>query len=144
MRYKKAFSLIEILVAISIFLILGAVTTPFAINFYQRYQSINERNLLVSLFREARTMSMAGQGSSHHGVHIASDQYTLFEGPIYAARDQAKDQTFPRSDQMIITGASDILFNYLTGKSSSTSFTLNNGTMTNKIYVNIEGRIDWQ
>ena len=134
----------EILIAVGIMMVLLTISLPFTLNFYRRYQLDSERSTALTIMREARTMSMAGDGSADHGVHIASSQYTLFEGQSYAARNQAKDQTFGRSTNVTVTGGTDILFKYLTGKSSSASFTFDNGVKTSFIYVNTEGRIDWQ
>ena len=144
LKQNKGFSLLEVLISLAIMVILLGVTTPFVLHFYKRYQSSTERNLLVSLFREARTMSLAGHGSANHGVHIASGQYTLFEGVNYQTRIEAKDQTFPRNDNISITGPSDLIFTHLTGRTASVSFILTNATKTERIYVNKEGRIDWQ
>ena len=142
---NNGFTLVEILISMGIMLILIGVTTPFTIRFYRRYQIITERNLMVSILRQARTLSFAGSGSTDHGVHIASASYTytLFEGSSYATRDQSKDQTFDFSSNVTISGPSDILFTYLSARTSSASFVFDNGTKLEKIYVNKEGRIDW-
>ncbi len=138
--------MVEVLISMGIMLILFGLTTPFTIRFYRRYQVITERNLLLSLLRQARTQSFAGAGSTDHGVHIASASYTytLFEGTSYVARDQSKDQVFEMSTNVTMTGPSDILFKYLSARTSSVSLTFDNGTRQEKIYVNKEGRIDWQ
>ncbi len=142
---SKGFTLVEILISMGIMLILLGLTTPFTIRFYRRYQVITERNLLLSLLRQARTQSFAGAGSANHGVHIASASYTytLFEGSSYATRDQSKDLSFEMSTNVTMTGPSDILFKYLSARTSSVSLTFDNGTRQEKIYVNKEGRIDW-
>ena len=141
---KRGFTLMEVLISMGILVILLGVSTPFVLHFYRRYILDSERGALLTLMRRARTMSMAGTGSSDHGVHIASDQFTLFEGSSYAMRNQSKDQTFSYNDIVVITGQSDILFKYLSGESSSTSFRLDNGNKQSSIYVNTEGRIDWE
>lgn len=141
---QAGFTLIEILISIGIMLVLLGLTTPFTIHFYRRYQIVTERSLLLSLLRQARTLSFAGAGSTDHGVHIASASYTLFEGSSYAARDQSKDQAFDRASNVTITGPSDMLFKYLSARAASASFTFDNGTLQEKIMVNREARIDWQ
>lgn len=145
-RRQAGFTLMEILIAMGIMVILIGLTAPFTVNFYRRYQIITERSLLLSLLRQARTLSFSGAGSADHGVHIASTSYTytLFEGPSYAARDQSKDQTFAMASGVVFTGPSDIIFKYLSARTSSVSFTFDNGTLREKITVNREARIDWQ
>lgn len=134
----------EVLISMGIMVILLGISTPFVLHFYRRYLLDAERGTLLAAMRQARTMSMAGEGSTDHGVHIASDQYTIFEGTSYAGRDPNKDQTFGHNNVVIITGQGDLLFRYLSGKSSSTSYTLDDGSKQSKIYVNTEGKIDWQ
>ena len=140
----RGFSLTEVLVTLSIITVLLGATAPFTLNFYRRYQSINERNLLISLFRRARTLSITRNGASDHGVHIASTQYTIFEGATFANRDQAKDQTFLRDTALTITGPADLIFKREIGYTSSVSFILDNGTKQEKISVNYAGRVDWK
>lgn len=143
---KKGFTLVELLVSMGILVVLLGVTTPFILHFYRRYQIDTERMLLVSLFRQARTMSLDGQGRKDHGVFIDTNQYTVYEGSSYVTRDQSKDQVFGRNDTITITGPSefDLPFRSLNGKSSDVMFNLDNGTKSAKIYVNTEGRIDWE
>ena len=141
---NKGFTVIEVLISMGILAILVGITTPFLLHFYRRYQLDSERSTMIALMRQARSLSMDGESSADHGVHIASSQFTLFTGSSYALRDAAKDQTFGRTDVVAITGSSSIVFRYLTGKTSSLSFTLDDGTKTGRIYVNTEGRIDWQ
>ncbi len=142
---NNAFTLIEILLSMGIMLILLGLTMPFTIHFYRRYQIVTERNLLLSLLRQARTLSFAGAGSADHGVRIASASYTytLFEGSSYAGRNQSKDQTFDMASNVAFTGPPDAIFKYLSARTASVSFTFDNGALKEKIYVNKEARIDW-
>src|SRR3989344_6545863 len=141
MKYRKtsdrnnAFTLIEIIITVGILVTLVGLTMPFTIQFYRRYEIVAERNLMLSLLRQARTMSFSGNGSADHGVHIASTSYsyTLFEGPSYAARDQSKDQTFDMANSIVFSGPGDIVFKYLSARTSSVSFTFDNGTLKEKI-----------
>ena len=140
---NSGFTLFEIVISLGILATLAVITIPYTIHLYQGYQIDTERTLVVALLREARTMSLAGNGSADHGLHVYGSDYTLFEGPTYAGRDQSKDETFPRETAITITGPSEIIFKYLSARTASTSFTLDNGTKQTNIYVNKEGRIDW-
>ncbi len=141
---QAGFTIMEMIVTLGILVILLGLTTPFVVHFYRRYQLDNERSILLSILRQARNLSMDGESTSDHGVQVATNQFTLFTGTSYTLRDTSKDQTFSRVNNVTATGSSSITFRYLTGKSSSSSFTLDDGTKTGKIYVNTEGRIDWQ
>lgn len=143
---RRGFTLIEIVLVIAIMGILAAATTPYTVSFYKRFQLDSERNKFVSLLRQARTMSMAGENSQIHGIYITSSQFIIFEGATYATRDSTKDQTFSRESGVTISGSGypEFKFNYLTGKTASKSWTLDNTTKNAKVTVNSEGRIDWR
>ena len=144
LKSNSAFTLAEVLITLGILGIIIAATAPFTFQFYYRYQLDSDRTTFVSILREARTMSMSGIGGTDHGIHIASSQFTLFEGSSYATRNTSKDQTYDRFEAVAVTGQSEIVFRSLNGKSASVSFTLDNGAKKSKIYVNTEGRIDWE
>ena len=146
LRRADGFTLGEALITLAIFLILGVATTPFTVNFYQRYQLINERNLFVSLVREARTMSLAGNGATDHGVHIDTTQFTIFEGTSYEGRNQAKDQIFPRETKVLVAGPADSIFKNMIGFISPAvpiTYTMSNGAKQEVITINYAGSIDW-
>lgn len=145
---QAGFTIIELLLVIGITLILGAVTVPFSISYYQRYQITNERNLLVALLREARTMSLSGYSSTDHGLYMSSTQYTIFEGTSYIGRDQSKDQVFYRETAVSIMGPMEIRFlnrlGFLPPLIFPATYILTSGTNQETITINNVGRIDWQ
>lgn len=141
---KNGFTLLEILISLGIFLLILGATTPFTFQFYRRYQLDSDRSTLIGLLRQARTLSLNGQGGIDHGVYIASSQFTLFDGASYAARTVANDYTVDHFEAVAIAGPSELVFRSLSGKTASVSFTLDNLAKKSKIYVNTEGRIDWE
>ena len=139
----KGFTLVEVLVVIAIMVILMGITAPFLVSAYNDYQFRSERDLAVSLIRRARAYSMAGTNGKDHGLKIASSSYVIFEGTSYAARDTAKDIIDSRNTNITITGASEIVFSYLTGRSSTAILVLSDGISTASASVNTEGLISW-
>ncbi|MEK7616348.1 MAG: prepilin-type N-terminal cleavage/methylation domain-containing protein [Patescibacteria group bacterium] len=143
-KQRRGFTLIEVLISLSILTILLGLSVPFVLNFYERYQIDSERAKFVSLLRQARTMSLGGEGSADHGMYISGTQFTVYEGANYATRNTAKDQTSERETNVDITGPTEATFAYLTGTTASQSFILDNRVKQNTIHVNTEGTIDWQ
>ena len=47
------------------------------------------------------------------------------------------------ANSIVFSGPGDIVFKYLSARTSSVSFTFDNGTLKEKISVNKEGNIDW-
>lgn len=140
---SKGFSLIEVLVVIGIMAILIGLTAPTLVNTYRDYTFRGEQDLVGSLLRTARTYSMVGRNGKDHGVKIASASYVVFEGPSYTARDTSQDVVTARDTNITVAGASEILFTYLTGRSSTTTLVLTDTMHTGSISINQEGLISW-
>ena len=140
---NKGFTLIEIFIVIAIMGILAAITVPTLISSYRNYVFHGERDLAVSLLRRARGMSLAGTDSKDHGLKITSASYTIFEGSSWAARDTSQDQDTPHDNTVAISGGSEIVFGYLTGRSVATILTLTDGSNAASVSINLEGLISW-
>ncbi len=87
MRYRppsSGFSLLEIVLVVSIIALLAAIVgLPFS-KFRQAQALQNSANALVSILGEARTKTLAALDNTSYGVHIQSDQAILFTGTTYS------------------------------------------------------------
>jgi len=79
-----------------------------------------------------------------HGIYRDNDNFVIFEGNSFAARNQSQDQNFPRAKTISVAGPNEIIFNSLSGQADSSAFVFNNGIKSFNIYVNQEGQINWQ
>lgn len=140
---RAAFGLLETIIAVAIGAILFAVMAPVAVDFYLAYQLKAETQNLVSLLSQARNAAMINRYEKDAGLYIDADRFIIFAGDNYASRDTAQDQDFPRSGAVSISGASEIVFEALAGRTSSTALTLTNGRQNKFIYINEEGRIQY-
>jgi len=137
------FTLIELVVVIAIIAVLAGLTAPSLVSHYNYYKISGERDLLGSLVRRARGMSLAGANGKDHGLKIASASYTIFEGTSWATRDTTKDLATPRNTSITMTGGSEIVFSYLSGRSSTATLVLSDTINTASISINQEGLISW-
>lgn len=140
---NKGFSFIETLIVLGIMATLFSLTAPSIISSYGDYQFREERNVLVSTLRRARSISMTGANGKDHGLKIASSSYVIFEGSSWNTRDISKDIDSPRNPSIAITGGSEIVFSYLTGKSTTTLLTISEGSNVASISINQEGLVSW-
>ena len=138
------FTLIEIIITLAMIAFLVGLSVPFTMDFYRQYRLDGEQTILVSILRSARARSLTSQGGASHGIHVASSQFTLFEGSSYAARNEALDEIFDRSSAVSISAPAELVFSRITGLTASVSFTLNDAIQQKKIYVNTEGTIDYE
>lgn len=135
-------SFIEILLVVGILTIIFSIGLPVAVNFYLDYQLDSETALFVSLLRHARNLALINNNESDHGIFIAANDFVLFQGSSYAARDQAQDQDFGRNSAISISGPSEAVFSALSGQVASSTFTISdNRSRTKTVGVNPGGLV---
>lgn len=144
MRFSKGFTILEMLFVIGILMAMFAIGVPVAFDFYTNYELVTERDNLVSILNHTRGESMTGEGSDSHGVFLGANSYTVFEGPSYASRFTQFDRNISRVDLIQVTGPSELVFESLSGRSVSSSFTLSNGVRSFTVNVNAEGLVTWE
>lgn len=140
----SGFTLIEILIVISILSILVGLGLFIGIDFYRGYNLRLERNVAASVLQKARNQSMNNIGQSNHGVYIKDNGFTIFQGPSYVGRNISFDQTILSNPSITRSGLNEIVFSQLSGQSNASgTIILNNGTSSTTINVNYEGAISW-
>ncbi|MDP3986531.1 MAG: prepilin-type N-terminal cleavage/methylation domain-containing protein [Candidatus Veblenbacteria bacterium] len=147
----KGFTLVELLVVISIFIIIASLSLYLGFDMYRGYAWHAEQTVLVSVLQKARGQAMAnlclGSGCTNgrpHGVALLPDKYIIFQGASYATRDAGLDEVFEVSP---IVGRSpstaEVVFGRLGGESGGITITLTDPVRSGTISVNAEGRISW-
>ncbi|OGM20421.1 hypothetical protein A2714_01760 [Candidatus Woesebacteria bacterium RIFCSPHIGHO2_01_FULL_38_9] len=110
----KGVTLIELLLVISIFLIVGVTSGSIASNFLVRNNLQNKVNEVVSTLRTAQLNSISSKGDSRWGVTATTDDIILFRGDSYASRDPTYDEKFSIPKSVTVTSF-EVAFNKLTG-----------------------------
>jgi len=144
MRFSRGFTVLEVVLVIGILAIIFSIGVPITFNFYINYELATERDNLIAIYQQARDSSMTGEGGLAHGVYLTSNGYVLFEGSSYANRLVERDLDFSRSNLVEVTGPTETVFEVLSGRTSSESFSLTNGKKTFNVEINTEGRISWE
>lgn len=120
--FKKAFTLVEILVVIGI---LAAVSSVVIFSFFSfsKQQSLNSGALnVMSVLNEARSLAMSSKDFSNYGVHINPNSVVLFENNFGANNKEYNIGGYVTISSDIVGG--EVLFNKVTGG------TADNGTIT--------------
>lgn len=135
---SKGVTLIELILVVAIFLIIGASAYPFGSGFISRNQLKNATNEIVSSLRTAQINAMSGKENRRWGVNTTATQITL-----YAEGDSTYDQVFEVAGVVNVSTQS-VIFNNITGNPDFTAtFTVNNSLgEINTVTVNEVGIVN--
>ncbi len=126
--YKKGFTLIEILVAVSIFMILATSTFSFGIHDLWHATFADTRTQLLDALHKARSQTMNAvcgtincTAGTSHGVHFNTDSYTLFSGNTYNPTD-IYNETVSLDPNTHLTGMNEVIFTAPSGDATTTPY----------------------
>jgi prepilin-type N-terminal cleavage/methylation domain-containing protein len=134
----KGFTLIEILIVISLIMILGLSSAPFLSNFikYNNFDSATQN--VVGSLRKAQANAMSNRQGVVWGVCVQGSTLRLYSGtcasPTFA-------QNTPLQTGITVTGLSDVTFNRRGEPSSALSVVVSSGLESKSFTVNSAGRI---
>ncbi len=152
---KSGFTLIEILIVMSLLIAVGFVLAFADFDIWRGYNFRGECDLVISILQKARSQSINNicLGTSctdgkPHGVYIQSNKYTIFQGNDWNNRDDVFDEDYEASSNINSAGSTitEVVFSQLSGDVSvEGEIVLNeiNGFRSRTIYINNEGRISW-
>ncbi len=131
MKYIRShgFTLLEILISLSIMLLLVFVVSGVFRSFNKKQEIESKVVLAKSLLEEARARTLSSRNDKVYGVHFETAHIVLFEGGTYSA-GVATNELHDLGPHVSLfgtalsDGGSDIIFKRLTGE------TLQNGTVT--------------
>ncbi|MCH8741575.1 hypothetical protein IH779_01615 [Patescibacteria group bacterium] len=133
---------IETLLVIFIISILLAFILPISLDFYKNQQLRTHTQGILQTLRRAQLKTMSVELDSKFGVYIANDNYILFKGNSFAARDIQFDEVFDLPQIITVSGLSEIVFSRLEGKPNITGdIVLHSGNESMAINVNNLGTV---
>lgn len=139
----KGFTLIEILIVITIMAFLVALTIPLGIQFYKNQQFDTIVDEVIQALRRAQWQAMSAKNDSSFGVYFKAGQYILFQGVSYIARND--EEIFDFSNDISFSGISEVIFSKIEGIPSSVGdITLTGSYETAIISINQVGRVNYE
>lgn len=139
----RGFTLIEILLVISIMTIIGVFVPPIGMSFYRAQQLNETSDGLMSALRQAQIFALTDKGNQSYGVYIQQDKYVVFKGAEYATRVESEDLVFPIATSVSVVGPSEVVFSELTGEPSVTgNFVISSVNRERQIKILTSGNID--
>ncbi len=92
LKNQKGFTLMEVLLIVSISILLAITTLPIYSNLQISSQLEGNTSQIIQIIRTARERSAAGFNNAQHGVYFQADRYTLYQGTSYTSRDTDYDR----------------------------------------------------
>ncbi len=139
---KKGFTLIEIMLTMSIVAILaGASSFFFSDSLFSQEVSVAQDEIIGS-FAKAQMYSMTGKDDALWGVAFRAldNSIVLFRGDTFSHRDETRDEVYALGSQISVYGLDEVVFMRVTGKPNNTpSITLSRNGKTIVLRMNEEG-----
>lgn len=151
MNLSKAFTFIEILIAIGIIVLIIGLTIP-AFHYFQSESALNNNaREIISALRLVQAKTVASEAEDSWGVYFNADSYILFKGTSFLARDPAYDKNYQLSKraeihEISLAGSdSEIVFERISGATfnyGSVSLRLKaEQDKTRQVYISPTGQI---
>lgn len=143
-QQSQGFSLIELLLVITIIALLGTAILPVGSSFLIRNHLKNKTNEVVSSLRLAQINTLAGKENSQWGLYISANKIIMFKGSSYAVPGTSFDQSYDIPASITIT-QTEIVFDKLTGNPNTTAnIAISSNLDSHTVSVNEVGVVDVQ
>ncbi len=138
LKFKKGFTIVELLAVIGILIILTSITIP-AFHHFQRESNLqNSTEEIINTLRLAQNKTLASEGAAQYGLYFDNTstphQYILFKGVDFASRDDSFDKInkIPQDVEIyeINLAGNETVFERITGN------TLNSGNIKLRLRKN--------
>lgn len=143
---KKGFTIVEILLSLSIIAIVLAISAPVYSQFLIRNDLSLAGEAVLGSLRRAYNLSISGYQDDSWGVNIDNGGVILFRGTDFSGRDTSFDETQDFAPNMTVSGLQQTIFTKLSGlpTSNGTITITNTGGNSRDITINEEGTVQLQ
>lgn len=115
MTLQEGYTLIETVLAVAVIALLAGLSIPV----FQSFQTKNNVDLAADItaqsLRRAQGLAQAMSGDAPWGVRVVTTTATVFQGASYATRNASFDEIFDFSQNVTVSGTSEIVFSKLYG-----------------------------
>ncbi len=120
---KRGFSIIEILIALGIFVVLSSGVWGAFSSFKKAVDLRSAADVVFDTLSEARSKTVSAENGERHGVHFETESVTLFQGASFIEGDtfNQKRELPPTVEisSIALSAGSDALFKKLTGETDN-------------------------
>jgi prepilin-type N-terminal cleavage/methylation domain-containing protein len=112
----KGFSLLEILLTISIIVVISGIGIPLYYNLQIKNDLRNTVSRVVEKNRRAQSLSRASKNDTPWGINIEGRNVTLFSGATYDTRNGSFDETFQAPPSINFTTDQEYTYSKVSGE----------------------------
>lgn len=112
---KKGFTLIEVVLSLSILLILSAASLPIIWPYLTQNDLEVASQVTTESLRRAQVLAMAQKKDSNWGVKIQANNVIIFQGTSFENRDNSFDELINFLITLQVSGPDEIIFDKLSG-----------------------------
>ncbi len=136
---RKGFTALEIVVAVGIITILGALSLISFMNSRRIAALATTGNEVLAILRLAQEKAVAGQGEDPWGVRLENGVYYIFQGSSYADAVSTTAYTLPSSIEIanitLVGGGQEVVFRPIDGMTDQTgTFTVRVRASTAQVF----------
>lgn len=144
MQGRLGFTLIEVLLVVSIMAVASVIVVPVSIDYQQRNDLDTSQITFAQSIRRAQQMSMSGEGDSAWGVNAISGEIVIFKGNTYATRDVTYNENYDISLGVTLSGQLEYDFAKITGLPAQTGTAIfTDNSYQKQVVVNAKGIVNY-
>lgn len=141
---RLGFTLIEVLLVVSIMAVASLIVVPISIDYQQRNDLDTSQITFAQSIRRAQQISMSGEGDSAWGVNAISGEIIIFKGNTYATRDVTYDENYDISLGVTLSGQLEYDFAKITGLPAQTGTAIfTDNSYQKQVVVNAKGIVNY-
>lgn len=149
MRIQRGFTLIEMIVVMSIIITLLGFITISLVSSLQKVSLTSTQEILIADLKQQQLKSMIGDtegrpASDSYGIHFDSNRYVTFHGSTYSSSDTSNSAISLDNNMQFNNSGFDVIFSKLSGTISG-ALTIelqdNTNSKLKRIYLNAYGTV---
>lgn len=146
-KKNRAFSLVELMLVLSMIVAIGALTTPVVVSLFNKQENQGVAEEIVTTLKKAQAFALLRKEDSNFGVRFDGDnnKFTLFQGTFSTGDANNQVSSLYRNSVVMepTNENNEIVFTKGTGYTPEVTITVQLKKFTKKIYICDNGLVDY-